>query len=249
MKIRLYRAAVVPMLMCLVGGAVACGGTTSTVSKSTATGSPSPSVRSPVTFVGFWKIPNPYGQTVAISRSGGKYFLALNGAQPTTVPIVQGRLFVSKGMVIRQGVEQGGIEFAWRDGRVDWVLVYPGGLTESTALLRLTKSAYVTAVRSLRDETTRETTDFLAGIVQQWANAHYGTLPPSSQLHDGTAFAKFLVSGGKYSWPFNLFLQRPVGQSNSPGDFTYTVSGHNFRLIGHLSNGRTYLGEVSAPGR
>jgi hypothetical protein len=40
------------------------------------------------------------------------------------------------------------------------------------------------------------------------------------------------------AWPSNPWTHQPIAQGTAMGDFTYTIGGNGFQLIGHLGDGK-----------
>ena len=194
--------------------------------------------------IGYWRLPGPPGaQVFEVRKVGARFEVGPNGGPPVPVRQVSGRLLLTNGRVLSQGVSVPRVEMAWEASHAVILLVdttTPGANPERTSLVRLTRSGYAKAVVAYADEMTKEWSGYLAANAGRWAKRHGGTPPPPLAMVPGSSFGKFVVKKGGYGWPFNPFTRKPMHVGTGPGDFTYVTTGSSYKLIGHLSGGRDY---------
>ena len=206
-------------------------------------------------FVGYWStggarlsVEDPgVAIPIEVLRHGKGYAVSVDGGPGVPVPLVRGRLSLNRFGPWVFGAFP--IELLWRRGRCVLSLG-EGRYAPGPAFLILSRqdrAAFVKTVDGVADyETWRELID-LAGFIQGWASRTHEP-PAPSQLRPGSAFVRWIRSKlrtissklGTWPWPRNPFTGQPMADSSSPGDFTYTVKGRSWKLIGHQSDGGTW---------
>lgn len=193
-------------------------------------------------FVGYWA--GAWGMnTVAIPIEvlphGKGYEVSLDGGVAVPVPLVTGHLLVSRlgPSVAAQA------ELLWRYDRCVLSL-RPGSYSARAYLSVLTRedrASNVKSVDGVADYETWQELLSLANSVQGWMLRRGQGPPARSQLRPDSAFARWARSlMPSWSWPRNPFTDRPMSEGTTPGDFTYTVKGRSWKLVGHQSDGGTW---------
>ena len=229
-------------------------------SKAGMSSSPSTAIRTfpiaaPVTpkpgepFVGYWVAYEPHSVALSIEvlRQGATYEVSMNGEPSIPVRLQRDHLVLGRARLyqLRQQLP-GGVptELLWRRGHCVLSLnLGPYAARPALVdLVRQDRAAYVKTVDGIADyEAWHELSD-LAQWVQGWAFLRPPHKPPApSQLRPGSTFVSWIrTNASPWSWPRNPFTGQPMNQGTAPGDFTYTVNGRTWKLMGHASDGSTW---------
>ena len=81
-----------------------------------------------------------------------------------------------------------------------------------------------------KDSAVKEGVHSIQIGVQSWAVDYNDTYPPAGSVN-------FMKGTLVDNWPKNPWTNADMASSGSMGDYTYTVPGSNFVLVGHLKSG------------
>lgn len=210
---------------------------------------PSP-VATRVPLVGYWQGHAKGGSSYLfrIVHSGSGYAVAVNGWPARAVPLEHSRLVLH-----RYGQEpsmftqhlfmpSGGLELAWSHGHVIAVVRGPHGTVARTPLAPISAASYERQNREWADANSGMNGFALWVVVHKWQLRHQGVPPAAAELRPTSAFGKWaLTVPGMSRWPVNLYTGTPMHAGTQPGDFTYTTDGHTFKLVEHLTGGKSYV--------
>ena len=197
-------------------------------------------------FVGYWS--GAYDDVrvaipIEVLRHGTGYAVSVDGGPATPVPLDHGRLVLNRfGPSPEPSFVGYKVELLWQRGHCV-LLVWPGPYASRwypADLTRQSRAAFVKAVDGIADyETFQELAD-LAQSLQGWVMHTHKPLAPS-QLRPDSAFVRWIRSYVRtWPWPHNPFTGQPMSDSPRPGDFSYTVKGLSWKLVGHQSDGGTW---------
>lgn len=200
-------------------------------------------------FVGYWggaRTITYQSLSYEVLAQGKGSEVSENGDVPVSYPLVKDRLILSTANQYTQGkalVQVPSVQLIWKQGRL--VLAQqqvPSQPVFYQPLKRLDRAAYVKAVEAVVDRATRKQLFVLAQAIAGWAQRPGYGPPDPRQLWSGSEFARWLFSKsqGQWHWPVNYLTDKPMTGSGQPGDFTYIVEGHSWKLVGHLTDGRTF---------
>lgn len=169
--------------------------------------------------------------------------MSLDGGPAVPVPLIRGRLMVNRfGRSPEPSFLGMLVELAWRRGHCVLLVATPySERPYPVVLARQSRAAFVKAVDGIADyETWQELADLAQFIQGRASRAHKPPAP--SQLRPDSAFVHWIRSYVRtWPWPHNPFTGQPMTDSPNPGDFTYTVDGRSWRLVGHQSDGGTFV--------
>ncbi len=209
------------------------------------------------TVVGYWLPPTARpAPPVLVKQAGSDYFVAVNGNALRRVSHKGNVLTLEKGETFAGGQDTGSYlprqQLILAPPKLTFVTRNPktGEVDEWIAMRPVTRAAYDAYVAALFAGWTRSDVDLLADQIDVWASKH-GSYPIRSDLRPDSAFgrqvADFLTQGVPtemkarvLKWPYNVYVHRDEREGAGLGDFTYTVNGHSYTLVGHLPGGKSY---------
>lgn len=209
-------------------------------------------------FVGYWSgrtsLTLPEGPiSIEVLRQNRGYEVSVDGRPAVPTPLVDGDLLVCRtGQSSPQLFNGAQVELLWRAGHC--VLSFREGpyvtSPELFVLARQNRAAFVKGVDVFADYEAWFALFNLAQAIKGWVSMGPSDQPPApSQLRPDSAFVRWVRSQAPaWFWPRNPFTGQPMVDSSSPGDFTYTVKGRSWKLIGHESGGGTFNALTERPG-
>ena len=203
-------------------------------------------------YVGYWRAADVALADCTLLRvweEGDAYLVRVDYDAPRPAAVTDGALRVegatrppaSSGSGDAEGALASSCELVLRRG----VLLLRGEAAASSlevTLQPLAEAAYEEELTAMCDDRVRIEIMGLSAALHSWAEGHGGRTPAVPDLSADSEFARSLETLGE-AWPTNPFTTDPMRAGSGPGDFTYSMAGSGFELVGYLSGGQVYSPE------